>query len=220
MFKHRGIIFVIGLVVGVAAALIFRERRTAEIPLTPTNGETVSPATTPISTTKDDDLRELLRLRGEVGRLRRENSELQRASSAPSALDRSAPNERRPTFRYSFLTRDTWTNVGLATPAAAIQTFFSAFANGDEAVLARVSSLQPNGEPFVLTGMSTDWAERVMGVQILSSNFDPKDPDVRDVRILTETRNASDAGEVLTHNVVTFRLRKDNGEWRFAGKVR
>jgi hypothetical protein len=110
--------------------------------------------------------------------------------------------------------------VGLATPAAAIQTFFSAFANGDEAVLARVSSLQPNGEPFVLTGMSTDWAERVMGVQILSSNFDPKDLDVRDVRILTETRNASDAGEVLTHNVVTFRLRKDNGEWRFAGKVR
>jgi hypothetical protein len=111
--------------------------------------------------------------------------------------------------------------VGLATPAAAIQTFFSAFASRDEAVLAQASALQPNGEPFVLTGMSTDWADRVMGAQILSSNLiDPKNPDLTDVRILTETRNASDTGEVLTHNVVTFRLHKENGEWRFAGKVR
>src|SRR5688572_985157 len=187
MFMHRGIIFLIGLAVGVAAVFIFREPRTAEIPLRRPNEETVVPSTTPISASADDDRLELLRLRGEVARLRRENSELQRASSEPNTVDHSAPNERRPTFKYPFLNRETWTNVGLATPAAAVQTFFSAFANGDEAVLARASSLQPNGEPFVLTGMSTHWAERVMGVQILSSNFSPKDPDMRAVTILTET---------------------------------
>ena len=221
MFKHRGITFGIALAVGVAAVLLFRERRTAEIPLTPTNEETVSPAATPIGPTADTELRELVRLRGEVARLRRENAELRRASSVPSTLEQSAPNERRPTFSFSFLTRDTWTNVGLATPGAAIQTFFSAFANGDEAGLARASSLQPDGEPFVLTGMSPSWGKRLMGAQILSIRLmDPINLDVAEADILTESKIRSDNGEELTHKMMTFRLNRDNGEWRFAGRLR
>src|SRR5262245_26584501 len=120
MFKHRGIIFVTGLAIGAAAVLLFRERKAAEIPLTPTEEETFSPATKPISATADGDRLELARLRGEVTRLRRENSELRRASSVPRTMEHFAANERRPAFRFSFLTRDTWTNAGLATPQAAI----------------------------------------------------------------------------------------------------
>src|SRR5262245_24515234 len=223
MFKHRGIIFVAGLAVGAAAVLLFRERKAAEIPLTPTKEETVSPAPIPISAAADRELLELARLRGEVTRLRRENSELQqRASSAPRAMDHSAPTERRPTFMFSFVTRDTWTNVGLATPQAAIQTFFSAFANGDEELLARISALQTNGEPYALTGMSTDWAEQVMGAQILEIALpDPRNFGVAHAKILTETRTLTEpAGEMLSHSVMTFRLHNENGEWRFAGRVR
>lgn len=221
MIKPGVIVFVGGLVLGGAFVALFSQRKPSEAPMPPATVETPSSALTQAATLPESDLRELARLRAEVTRLKRENSEFQRISTAANRQTDAAPAGKRPAFQYAFLSRDTWSNVGFATPSAAIQTFLAAFSAGDAAALARASAVQTNGEPFVLTGMSTDWAQRVMGAQILSIAIpDPRNLDLAHATLVTETRNASDTGEVLTHGVVTFRLYRQDAEWRFAGKVR
>src|SRR5262245_24715143 len=120
MFKHQAISFVSGVALGAAAVLLFWERRPAEVQLTPSNEDTSNSTTVPIITRTESDVRELARLRGEATRLRRENAELHRASPSDRRMDDSHRNERQPAFNYSFLTRDVWTNAGVATPEATI----------------------------------------------------------------------------------------------------
>src|SRR5436189_3861986 len=75
-------------------------------------------------------LAELLRLRGEVGLLRKDSQELARLRS-PSA--RASAPERR-----EYLPATAWANVGLDKPEAAVQTFFWAGKQGDTNVLSNL----------------------------------------------------------------------------------
>jgi RNA polymerase sigma factor (sigma-70 family) len=72
-------------------------------------------------------LAELLRLRGEVGPLRRDSQELARLRLAQQAKQ-AAPAEPRPA---DFIPAAAWANVGIDRPEAAMQTFFWAGKHGE-----------------------------------------------------------------------------------------
>jgi hypothetical protein len=93
----------------------------------------------------DDQMRELLRLRGEAGVLRRQNLELEAVRNenrqAHAALENSPKTQRTSGAREAptadYWPRDSWVFAGHATPDAALQTCLWAANNGDlKALLA------------------------------------------------------------------------------------
>ncbi len=104
---------------------------------------------------------ELLRLRGEVGRLRARTQELarlqgaiQRSSSAPAANSVSDPVD---------LPKESWTDAGFASPAAVLQTRGWAVVNG-------------NRERFKESLYITDGAKKIMEgmlAQMIATSPDP-----------------------------------------------
>lgn len=95
-------------------------------------------------TLPEEQNRELLRLRGEVGRLRQQTQELETARAenrqAHAALDRSQPGARTAAAKAAatadYWPQDSWAFTGYATPDAALQTSFWAANNGDLKALA------------------------------------------------------------------------------------
>src|SRR4051812_27145876 len=84
----------------------------------------------PAMSQADDN--ELLRLRGELARLRNQNS----GSSFGAAVRAGDTNQNsQPHFQYGFISRDTWKNAGRAKPARAIETFFWAWTSKNEVEL-------------------------------------------------------------------------------------
>ena len=75
-------------------------------------------------------LSELLRLRGEVGPLRRDSQDLARLRAAQRA-DQAAAAPTQPASPRDFLPATVWANVGSDKPEAAIQTFFWAGKHGE-----------------------------------------------------------------------------------------
>ena len=152
-------------------------------------------------------------------RLREENEALRRAGAV------GATAKPAPMFQHRFLTRDASTNVGLANPVAALQTFLWAFV-GNEDALNNVSALDENNEPVRLTGMALGWKERLVGFQPLSfSMAHASQPNVIVATVITETRTENSVkGDVwregTAHGVLKLRFERIGDEWRFAGRER
>ena len=104
----------------------------------------VAQASNPASLPKDQ-LGELLRLRGEVGPLRRQKAEGEKLRAENSRL-RAAPTSRSPTALTpsasapDYLPRKSWAFVGYGDPESALQSSFWAWSSGDpNAVVASMS---------------------------------------------------------------------------------
>jgi len=127
-----------------------------------------------------------------------------------------------PSFEHPFLTRATWANAGLQTPGKALETFMWAWTTKNETALAEVCTKDINGQPTKLTGLATDWDERVMGVQVLSFGFQKGNPDQLRCSMIAEMRtemeNQNGPFEGLTHQFLNLQFKREDGMWRFDGR--
>lgn len=170
------------------------------------------------------DRAELLRLRATVNRLLTERAELERRSLQQTNAMRAAADPK-PAFEHRFLSRSTWTNAGLATPMAALETFLWAWTSKDEASLSQVSVSDSNGLPVGLAGMSHDFRDKLLGAQALSYRFISGEHPAVVADIVTEYRSrGTDANgqpfEGTNHGILRLQFEKRSGVWRFAGKDR
>jgi hypothetical protein len=165
---------------------------------------------------------EMSKLRGELAILRSRTSD----PGVVLAGGVSDTNQnRQPHFEYRFISRDTWRNAGLATPAKAIETFFWAWTSKNETELLRASALDSNGEALRLKGLSTDYDEKIQGVQVLTVAMPyPKNPALWQATMVAEvmTTIVDDTGQRhqrIGHGVLKLWLEKSDSEWRFAGRA-
>jgi hypothetical protein len=160
------------------------------------------------------------KLRARIAALESEQRPHPQTAPAPGSI---AP---RPSFQFPFLSRSTWTNAGLATPMAVLETFFWAFTTGNEAALDNASARDGDDRPIRLTGMALNFAEGLRGAQVLQLTIpDPNNLDaVRALVVYERVSQQSDQNglpfEHVGHGVLEIHLQKANGEWRFAGKGR
>ena len=101
-------------------------------------------------------LAELLRLRGEVGLLRRDSQELARLR-ASQHVEKGVPQPDPTDSSPDFLPSAAWANVGADKPDAAIQTFFWAGKHGETNLVSNLLRWQRDGEfppPMNLTRAS------------------------------------------------------------------
>ena len=107
---------------------------------------------------------ELLRLRGEAGMLRSENRRLARVEQENQRLRNSLANgsqqERKEAPATDFLLSDNWTDLGLATPDTAVQTWLWALRNGNAE-----RYMQLRGKAGTGPEASVPWRKEMMEVK-------------------------------------------------------
>jgi predicted DNA-binding protein (UPF0251 family) len=129
-------------------------------------------AGTEFSGTKED-MRELLRLRNEVGqlraqsndvfRLRAENSQQRSASSARPQINSTEDLAKVPP--QDIFPKASWASAGLATPEASLQTFHWATLKGDLATLATLTSTPEDQARFEKAHEGMSDAQRAARMQ-------------------------------------------------------
>ena len=145
---------------------------------------------------------ELLRLRGEVGVLRRQLA----------AAEARATNQI--TFSHPFLPREAWTDQGTDKPMNAVLTMFWALRQGDQAKLEQiVSPMKPSQTAEDLTFRRAEW-ERLSAVQVVRVVTVSKGetPLNGDVQVIVE-RAPIEPGEIPDIDVLRFMLTPTNGQW-------
>jgi hypothetical protein len=180
----------------------------------------VALATTPQSL-PDDQSRELLRLRGEVGLLRQQAGELEtvRAENrqAHTVLESSQAAKAAATADY--WPRDAWAFTGSASPDAALQTSLWAASSGDLKALTATATcdvLKEMEEEFAgksETEASTRAMDNVLGiksVRILNREVQGEDTVVLTAAI--ESRTDAQTGKLV--------MKKIGNEWKFSGHPR
>jgi hypothetical protein len=81
---------------------------------------------------------ELMRLRGEVGLLRKESQALAKLRAERSGQGRSKEEEQKNGTTRTVLRAEEWANVGMDTPDAALQTFFWAARHKDSDLVGQL----------------------------------------------------------------------------------
>jgi hypothetical protein len=172
----------------------------------------------------DDQLRELLRLRGEVGLLREQSKELETVRNenrrARAALENSLKTQgagaAQAAATADYWPRGSWAFAGQATPDAALQTSLWAANNGDlKALLASVTGeLQENVEKD-LAGKSEDEAsiramDEVSGLK--SVHVLNREAKSYDTFVLTAA--FEDRTQTHTQKLV---LKKIGNDWKLSG---
>ena len=152
--------------------------------------------------------RELLRLRGEVGLLRKESQELARRRSQQQA-GQVVQEERQP-----YRPAESWANVGIDSPEAALETFFWAARQRDADLVGRlirwrkdetipdVQGLDQLMEPLVPA--SSRFVSELAGLKLLGQ----KDEDENTRRIRVEV--TSTAGKTEEKE---FMFVREEGQW-------
>jgi hypothetical protein len=170
--------------------------------------------------TDDDQLHELLRLRGEVGSLRRQTNELGKLQSENqrlrSSLLTSKPATQTPLTRES-LPRQSWAFVGYADPESALQSVIWAMSQGD-AKTAR-ASFAPEAREL------TDWRDK--SDADLSTDIKREMEKVTAFKIISNEAISVDTAvltvmvERVDHNEVTpLKLQRIGADWKLAGSVK
>ncbi len=164
-------------------------------------------------------LSELLRLRGEVGPLRRDSQELAKLRIARRAEQQSAasgaPVDPTQSTPRDFLPAEAWANVGADKPENAIQTFFWAGKHGETNLVGdllrwqRDAKIPASGEldqTFArgMVGGATQLAGELQGFRIISQ----QEEGVDEVRLGLELTNPD--GKAEPH---TLRLVREGNQW-------
>ena len=187
-------------------------------------------AATPVIADQPDDneqYRELLRLRGEVGQLRRQTNELEKLRSENRKLRTSAvtrPNNLpgdAPTLDFP---REAWSFVGYAEPASAFQSMIWSLSNGR--VPTAMGSFTPEQRARMMAKQNGDnKSEEVIAAEMMRDMQHTQrfrvleqqavgDEEVQ-LRVLVN-------GEKTPETVIDrrARMKKIEGEWKFDGWVR
>ena len=177
----------------------------------------VAQASNPASLPKDQ-LGELLRLRGEVGPLRRQKAEGEKLRAENSRL-RAAPTNRSPTALTpsasapDYLPRKSWAFVGYGDPDSALQSSFWAWSSGDpKAVLA---SMAP--------GQRAEWGFRTdeqIAAQLARNMAKAKGFRILNRQVLTDGVTLFTVFEEAMNQKVRFRLKQVGSEWKFDGELK
>jgi len=157
-------------------------------------------------------LAELLRLRGEVGPLRRESQELARLRARQQAEQAAAPAE--PAVP-DFVPAAAWANVGADKPEAAIQTFLWAGKHGETNLVGNLLRWQrdvdiPASDELdkmfaqSLVGSTTHFAGALQGFRIQSQQQEGEN----EVRVGIELTDQG--GKTKAH---TLRLVREDAQW-------
>ncbi|MEO8425702.1 MAG: sigma-70 family RNA polymerase sigma factor, partial [Verrucomicrobiota bacterium] len=158
-------------------------------------------------------LSELLRLRGEVGPLRRDSQELARFRVKQLA-EQAAATPAQPASAHDFIPAAAWANVGADKPEAAIQTFFWAGQHGETNLIGNLLRWQRDrdipasdelDQTFVngLVGGSTQFASSLQGFRVTS-----QEEQDNEVRMGLELTNKD--GKPESH---TVRLVHEDNQW-------
>jgi RNA polymerase sigma factor (sigma-70 family) len=162
------------------------------------------------SSTSQSEFLELMRLRGEVGLLRKDSQELARLRSKDTAPGKSG-SDRRVAEETNVLRAESWANVGMDSPDAALQTFFWAARHKDADLVGNlirwkkdatvpdfdgldklVTSLIPGTIQFVselesMTFLTTNTAEDgIARIQVELASPDGKAPTKQEVAFVQE----------------------------------
>jgi RNA polymerase sigma factor (sigma-70 family) len=159
---------------------------------------------------------ELLKLRGEVGLLRRRVLDLSLQSQTSSV----ATNQPTPTHSSEPILRAAWSYAGYQTPAAAVQTLIWAKSTGDFQTF--LNSIVPEEKDAVINGyragQSPEQAasklqtetKQVQGLQILREI--PIDDETVIVQTLFQVQSTT--GEPLQETLQMV-FKKSGGEWKY-----
>jgi len=166
----------------------------------------------------DDQSRELLRLRGEVGLLRQQSQELETVRTenrqARAALESSLKTQSAATADY--WPRDSWAFTGYASPDAALRTSLWAANNGDlKALLASATGEVRKEMEEEFGGKSESEASIRAMDQVIS---------LKSVRVLNREVRADDTVVVTaafedrtdTHTVKLL-MKKFGNDWKISG---
>jgi len=167
-----------------------------------------------------DQMLELLRLRGQVSALKRQQIELDRARAenqqAHAALDGYLNTATNRTAMADYWPRDSWTNSGYGNPDAALQTVLWAGYNGDMTnFLASIAgkALEDFGQQYK-GNSEAEISARVMedtyslkSARILSREV--LDDDTVLLNVELEHQNSS--------RTIPMLMKKIDGEWKFTG---
>ena len=161
----------------------------------------------------NDQLNELLKLRGEVGVLRR-----QLESQKTQAAQQSAPSKEAKTARLApsaYISKDQLTNAGFDTPEAALQTWMHGFSTGnyDQAVSAMSAQIQAAtlNDPKDREGFEKAFhepASSIQGIQMIAKKIVSDEKVDLEVLIFQEGK----APEMGIQHMV-----KEGGQWKYAG---
>jgi hypothetical protein len=184
----------------------------------------LAPGASPPQSLPDDQLRELLRLRGEAGVLRQHSKELetvrhenrQARAALESSLSTQSAGAARAAATADYWPRDSWAFTGYASPDAALQTAFWAANNGDlKALLAGTTGDVRKQIEKDLEGKSESEAsiramDQVSGlksVRVLNREVQADDKVV--VTASFEDRTETHTAKLL--------MKKSGNEWKLSG---
>ncbi|HEX4645059.1 MAG TPA: hypothetical protein VH598_05570, partial [Verrucomicrobiae bacterium] len=172
-------------------------------------------------TVSSNQFSELLRLRGEVGTLRRQTNELGKLLAKNSQLRSSPAAATKPAIKaqstagQETMPRESWAFAGYADPESAFQSTFWALSHGEAKTF--VASLSPDGSDFKDSqGKSEEDAlaarahdiDNVTAFKIIDRNA-VSDDEV----ILTVFASGID-------QAAKFKMQRVGLEWKFAGNIK
>ena len=105
---------------------------------------------------------ELLRLRGEVGPLRRDSQDLARLRAGQQA-EQVAAAPAQPAPARDFIPAMAWANVGADKPETAIETFFWAARHGETNLIGNLLRWQRDAEIPVSDELDQTFADALVG---------------------------------------------------------
>ncbi len=157
---------------------------------------------------------ELLRLRGEVGVLRKQSNQ------SPTKLE--SPNSRIQ-FVIPYSPREEWSEMGTDAPQNTLLTMFSAIKQGDETKLYQVVSRRDATESLdQLTLPKRDW-DKVTAVQIVNVStaktmIENRLQDSAQIDVIIEKQVPILTTTVTEHSVRRWLLVKTNAQWLITGR--
>jgi hypothetical protein len=171
------------------------------------------------SSLPNDQLRDLLRLRGEVGLLREQTNELLKLQAENRQVQVSPKTQRTPNLAGGELVPvESLTFAGYATPEATLQSTLSAFAKGDlKTFLDGFTPERRQQEEKDFAGKSE--SEVAATVAKTSADF-----AASSARILNSKLVADDEAELTVfktgeNQLTTITLHRIAGEWRISKEV-
>lgn len=176
-------------------------------------------ATAPEPLSADEQM-ELLRLRGQVGLLRRQKPDFDQASKENRQVHDVLEKYRQMlngTNAAGFWPQGTWANRGYGTPEAALQTSLWAGYNGD--ITNFTASMADEADTNFFNGMHQGKTATEQSIRLADALYNIKSVQILGSQVVDDNTTVLTVGIEGSDNYDTGKLimKKDGGEWKLAG---
>jgi hypothetical protein len=158
-------------------------------------------------------LRELMRLRAEVGALRKDSQEL---AALRAQRKGATPGSQPIADAKTILPADQWANVGMATPDTALQTFFWAARHGDAELVRNFIRWQKDKSVPEIDGLEEIVASLIPGTMNFAKELESMTvfgtPEVRDGQARMRVEVAPAEGKKPIQQDIVFV--EEEGLWK------